>query len=150
MKELEFICIESEEFYYNTISRTINGTAHGMFYNGTPYTGILGYSCYDNGKPIKENIFSNGACVVYRYIDNVEYYEDKNCNRMHGNCNHKCYNCQQLDIIQEQIFNADSKLKEIFNCKYDDWRVFVRKPLSTDIISQLHYDIKNLKLHNYY
>lgn len=143
LKELEYICIESGEFYYNIISRNVNGTAHGMCYNGTTRTGILGYSCYNNGISIKENIFSTGVCGRYRYIDDVEYQDD--CERACGTCYENCHNCQQLNIIQQQVFIIDPQIKDIFDVYYDEWKVFVRQPLTTDIISQLHYNSDHLK-----
>jgi hypothetical protein len=48
LNELEYICIEEGELYYNIVTRNINGTINGMTYNGTFTTGILGYALYDN------------------------------------------------------------------------------------------------------
>lgn len=144
LAELEYICIEQGEFFYNIISRNIDGTAHGMCYNGC--NKILGYSCYNNGKLIKGNIFSSGPHFIYRYIDGIDYYEDENCNRAYGKCKDNCDNCKQLDIIQQQIFTHDPELEKIFKTDYGyDWIVIARMP-KINIISQLHYYNDNLKL----
>jgi len=81
VSELEYICIESGEFYYNTASRNINEPLHDMHYNGNKSTEILGYGVYDNGKMIKENCMYTDTHYHYRQVDGIKYFEQENCKR---------------------------------------------------------------------
>jgi len=142
LKELEYICIEEGEFYSNIVSRSIKGILNGMTYNGTIYTGILGYSIYDNGKMIKENCLYTDSAYFYREIDSIVYFEHENCDRWHNNCSIDCKNCVQLDKIQKYIFEKDPGIEKIFKADYDDCVVIIRTPLELSLI--LDYNIDGL------
>ena len=61
-----------------------------MSYNGPTNTGILGYSVYNNGKMIKENICFTDTQDFYRKINGTTYNEHKNCQRWSDECNKDC------------------------------------------------------------
>ena len=146
LSKLEYICIEESEFYYDTVSRNINGLRHGMSFNGTINTGILGYSIYDNGKMIKENILYTDTHNHYRKIDGIVYVDHKNCRRWWSNCNNDCKNCQQLNAIQKDIFTKDIGIEKIFNSEYDNGDVIIRTPLNLELSFDLNYNIEGLVL----
>jgi hypothetical protein len=144
LNELEYICIEEGELYYNIVSRNINGSLHGLTYNGTINTGILGYSIYDNGKMIKENHRYNDYHYHYRKIDGIKYFEDENCERWFCSCSINCQNCIQLNKIQKHIFEKDPFIEEMFKVEYDDCTVIIRTPLKLELV--LDYNSDHLKL----
>lgn len=147
LSELEYICIEEGEFYSNIVSRNINGLNHGMEYNGTIETGILGYSLYDNGKIIKENCMYTDTHYHYRQIDGIVYSEHKECKRWWNDCSpNECKNCIQLDIIQKHIFAKDPGIEKIFKAKYDDCVVIIRNPVKLESSLILDYNIDGLEI----
>jgi hypothetical protein len=144
LSELEYICIEEGELYYDIITRNINGVAHGMVYNGTYNTGILGYSLYENGIAIKENYRFNDYHYHYRRVNGILYCEDDECNRWYCNCSDECKNCQQLNIIQKEVFEKDPFIERVFKDNHDGCTVIIRTPLKLSLT--LDYNCDNLKL----
>lgn len=142
LSELEYICIESGEFYNNIASRNINGLAHGMSYNIN--TGISGYSIYNNGEIIRENILYTDTAYHYREIDGIVYYEYENCVKWNQICRSDCKNCLQLNKIQKDIFDKDHGIEKIINAEYDNGTVIIRTPLYFEPFLNLDYDSEGL------
>jgi len=142
LNELEYICVEEGELYYNIVTRNINGVHHGITYNGNVTTGILGYTLYDNGKIIKENCRYNDYHYNYRCVNGITYYEHEDCLRWYNDCNENCKNCIQLNKIQKYIFEKDPGIEKIFNTEYDDCKVIIRTPVDLDSIPD--YDVDGL------
>ena len=140
LSTFEYICVETGEFYASIVSRNINGKLHGMSYDGTRYTGILGYSSYGNGKLINENIILLDCHNHYRRINGVQYH-DEPCRRWWGNCEDACETCIKFNEIQHQIFAKDKEIKRIFKSNYGNGTVVIRKRM---LLLQFNYCVKNL------
>lgn len=146
LSELEYICIENGEFYANISTRNINGLYHGLTINGSSCTGLLGYTFYDNGKIIKENSMYTDSAYFYRCVNGVVYYEDRDCNRWHNDCNIECKTCSQLNNIQEKLFNEDTVLQLIFKSDHENGYIIIRTPKVLININKLEYCIDGLVL----
>lgn len=145
LSKLEYIVIECGEFHYHITSRNINGVYHGMTYNLSGNNNIGGYSNYNHNQMVNENCFYTGPYYSYRDIDGISYYEDDQCMRWSDNCHNECKNCIQLDKIQQEIFEKDPFIKELFNHVYDNHKVFIRERIDREF----HFDAyctDNLKL----
>lgn len=125
MNQLEYICIDQDEFYHTISIRDINNIYHGMTYVGTKYCDIMGYRNYVHGVTKNVNQLYISSFNFYRKINGVDYKSIKNCNSWLGKC-FNCKECQQLKHIQTQVFTNDPHLENIFKNRYNN-QIIIRE-----------------------
>jgi hypothetical protein len=128
LNTLEYVCIEDSEFKADIVCRNINGQIKGMQYGGLQCIG--GY--YGSEELTDEYNYSYWLTDTHYFyrISGKIYYRDDCMRPYKKRCENHCLTCQQLDVIQEQIFKHDDYVTQIIkNPKLRiENSVFVRQP----------------------
>jgi len=116
LAKLEYVCLEDlqvseSKIDYSIVIRNINGNTMGMTYQG--YNELIGY--YARSQPKKG--FNHSLWVDSNVCYRSSYYDvyfDNGCNRFEkGSCKN-CILCTQLDKIQQEIFEKDPDIEDLF------------------------------------
>lgn len=123
LSKLEYICIETGQYYSDIVLRNINGLRSMLF--NVDHGNIVGYKNYNNHT---ENYSYTDSHYDYRDINGIEYCDG------HGRHGGKtCRTCDDLHKIQQVVFDQDPQLKSIID-RYDNGVVIIRDKVNREYV----------------
>lgn len=135
LENYEYIYLYSNKFepFINTCN--IHGQLHGMRYNYGNY--LHGYSKYNQGELIYENMLYNGPHHRIRSINDKVYKNWHKCDhspdRYRTKCNHE--HCLALNEVNGYVRQNDTIVQEIIiSHDWEIWgKIFIRIPSKLDV-----------------